>query len=47
MKFSRKIMSLKVTSKPYILFPQLQLFKMANIKACEVESKIATVNVGP
>jgi hypothetical protein len=46
MKFSREVMPLKVTSKPYFLIPYLHS-KMEDVQTSEVDAKLAQVNVGP
>jgi hypothetical protein len=46
MKFSREVMPLKVTSKPYFLIPYLQAFQMADVQTSEMDVKLASLNVG-
>jgi hypothetical protein len=47
MKFSREVMPLKVTSKPYFSIPYLQPFQNGGVQISEVDAKLAPVNVGP
>jgi hypothetical protein len=46
MKFSRKVMPLKVTSMPYFLIPYLQPFQNGGVQTSEMDAKLAPVNVG-
>jgi hypothetical protein len=49
MKFSREVMPLKITSKPYFLIPYLQPFQNGGFSNFlgEVDAKLAPVNVRP
>jgi hypothetical protein len=47
MKFSTKVLPLKMTSKPYFLIRIFNHYKMADVQTAEVDAKLAPVNVGP